>query len=289
MKVKWGLLRSRDLSRSSASLGTPRSHMNVSVNGCETCLWSVRMGLYVADKHCGRPSPLFRDDCSCLTQILSFTLLSNYLPRRHLSSVCSLLGQFHTAWEKDETVHCEQQPSRTDQHQGQRPPPHSHLRWVWKDQYWINTLWIIWQVLSTLCAPTCALYLDYWLSGCPQDLTCGGRTPWSLGLQTQALVSLAIDLLSPHLSLPVISVSPLVKVSPRISNKYLSVFRLDTKQAPQAQKSLAKMAGKIMGIIRTCSSEQSTIWLANRISSEPYHVLNSDANDLCEEVHGPFV
>lgn len=90
-----------------------------------------------------------------------------------------------------------------------------------------------------------------------------------------------------------ISVSPLVKISLRISNKDLSVFRLGTKQAPQAQKSLAKMAGKIMGMIHTSGnqdiSEHSTIWQANRISSEPYHVLNSDANDLCEQVQGPFV
>lgn len=100
------------------------------------------------------------------------------------------------------------------QHQRQ---PHSLtplLGWVWEDQYWINTLWIIWQVFSTLCAPTCALYLDYWLSGCPQELTCSGGIQWHLGLWTQALVSLAIALLSPHLSLHMISVCPLVKFFP---------------------------------------------------------------------------
>lgn len=38
---------------------------------------------------------------------------------------------------------------------------------VWGDRWWIDTLRIIWQVLSTPRAPTCALYLDYWLGECP--------------------------------------------------------------------------------------------------------------------------
>ena len=93
-------------------------------------------------------------------------------------SVSSLSRQF-ACLGKDETVCCELQPEQdhATQHQGQRPLPHS-------DQYWINILWIIWQVLSTLCAPTCALYLDYWLSGFPQDLTCSWRIQQRLGPQT---------------------------------------------------------------------------------------------------------
>lgn len=45
-------------------------------------------------------APLFRDDCSCLTQILSFTPLSNLSPSSsHV--ICPFLGQFLTAWKKE--------------------------------------------------------------------------------------------------------------------------------------------------------------------------------------------
>lgn len=39
------------------------------------------------------------------------------------------------------------------------------------NQCWIDSLGIIWQVLSTCVPPTCASYLDYRRSLCPNDLT----------------------------------------------------------------------------------------------------------------------
>lgn len=122
---------------------------------------------------------------------------------------------------KDERVCCEQQPlqnSGADQHQGQHPLLHSHLCCVQRsilDQYSLDNLT---SAFNSVCPYLCFVS---WLliKWAPQDLTCRGRTQWWLGLQTQALVSLAIDPLSPHLSLPVISVSPLVMVLLSISNK----------------------------------------------------------------------
>lgn len=166
------------------------------------------MGLYGADDHCGHLGMTVH----VWRRFSGVALHSNYLPHHHLSSVCCIHGRFRTA-----------PLAGADQHQGQQPLLRSHLWCVQRsilDQYSLDNLT---SAFNSVCPYLCFVswLLIKWT---PQDLTCRGRTQWWLGLQTQALVSLAIDPLSPHLSLPVISVSPPVMVLLSISNKKTSLF-----------------------------------------------------------------
>lgn len=161
-------------------------------------LWSVGTGLHVADKRRCSSSPLSSGTTVRVWHRFILSLVSQtvcLIITCHLSA--PLLGHFKTpAWgknkqkKKDETVASWAAAVAALEMAEMAPIPALPfcLGWVREDRCRINTLWIIWQVLSTRRAPTCALYLDYRLSGCPEDLTCIRRTQWSLGRHSRALI-----------------------------------------------------------------------------------------------------
>lgn len=157
--------------------------------------------------------------------------------------VSNSLGRESMLWAAASAKH-----SGADQHQGQHPPLHSHLWCVERsilDRYSLDNLT---SAFNSVCPYLCFVswLLIKWT---PQDLTCRGRTQWRLGLQTQALVSLAIDPLSPHLSLPVISVSPPVMVLLSISNKKPLCLEVGHGIGTASWNSPVKMAVKDNGMV----------------------------------------
>lgn len=176
------------------------------------------MGLCGADDHCGRLGMTLMFMFDADSQVCSpFKLFASSSP----SSVWCIRGCFHTAWAKmrEYTVSSSLCKTYWCRSASGTAPLWCVQRSI-LDQYSLDNLT---SAFNSVCPYLCFVS---WLliKRTPQDLTCRGRTQWWLGLQTQALVSLAIDPLSPHLSLPLISVSPPVMVLLSISNKKTSLF-----------------------------------------------------------------
>lgn len=106
-------------------------------------------------------APLFRDDCSCLTPILSFAPLSNLYPSS--SHVICLFFSWAVSpcLEKRDEISCENWSMQDIRVLiSIRDSTHSCTpTWERGDRYQIDTPRIIWQVLSTRCAPACVSWL----------------------------------------------------------------------------------------------------------------------------------